>query len=233
MGIRIHKTIGYGRTDVKTEKHNLVDDRINLKAFEDLAYSMSSHSTEQYLRFLYKYKQNIKTVVDMPMHDIAAADYVYPSKSIEQVDSVTSLEYSRYRARELKQWDPSNSIIFEPEFGLPSVLVLVPFFCYKEWHRYDDSIDYIEATNLESYAPKVTELTRGIYPYDYFYRDTRTGASISSNNINHFDLVEKLKNGEIIPRVPAEIRALASYLKLFNDPNQAELLKPLLYVYWS
>ena len=209
MGIRVHKLVGYGLTDVKTRKHRIADDRFNPDGFatardiseEDFDARWSEEGYKQFLRRL---------------------DLVGYDKLVRDNELNNNTPWSIYRA-----------FIHQGEFGLPNVAVIIPPSLLKSWFRYDDIVDWVEETAAHEQMSRVVEISGGIYPYT-----ARVDAATRCVYTSEVDVLvlgdqDPEAFNRLRPEIPPGVRWLASYLELFRDPATVDELRPLLYVYWS
>jgi hypothetical protein len=160
MGSRIHKVLGYGLNDVgkgifkkKGPKHQINDTRFSENSIinGDHEDRELHYSNIELLQFLdNKIKEATK-----PMTDI---------HWLKQ--SVT--EHSKRRTLH-------DCFVHQSEFGLPNVVVVVPFMELQQWRQYDSMIDYVQ----ECYVGKKTHtrvdiIDESLYPWAG-HIDSRTG----------------------------------------------------------
>jgi len=232
MSTRINKLLGYGLKDVKSKKFNIIDPRFNL---EDGYFAFDSEKQENKFTFK-KFIQHLKN-------------------KIEQDEKPSMLSFEVYDYKKNKDKNIYELVHFDPEFGLPNVVLFQT--TSKDWSRYDDIIDYIDAKNCK---PKVTTINRPIYPYES-WTNLKTGLNyleidgkrlqlvefLQAINwmIKHkqpcnleylnefgFDSIEDAKTN-IVPMVPEIIKELCIYLKVFKDESTILQLKPMIYTYWA
>lgn len=140
MGIRVHKVIGYGISDLKSEKYSPADERIDPDGMlgED-RWEDDRFTREAYLSHLTDRSKAFKEYLDRSKN----GEKIEWPESQEAFDAhleLTSLERN-------KDWEPNYSVVYSPEYGLDNVLLIVPPSCYESWTRYDNPIDYIEETD--------------------------------------------------------------------------------------
>lgn len=159
MGTRIHKVIGYGLKDIKGENNKVVDERLNPEGY--FWKQENKWSRDDYISFLKTQSQD--------------ADKQKSSAAVLEMQEVP------------KDWNLYNSIIYQGEYGLPTVLCFVPASC-SDWRRYDDIVDYVEEINnykvLNNFKDpnRLEMLSHGIFPYDYRLMDARSGAEFLKEN---------------------------------------------------
>lgn len=229
MGIRVHKFLGWGLTDVKPE-----DERINWDTWL-LGYE-GAPSPEDYLAWLEKRQDDQRFTLDY-----AHLKHLPPPSG----------KWDRDR-------DMTGCAVHRDEFGLPEVLVLRPL-AHHDWFRFDDTIDYMEETypwTDGSQQNRVKVYDHGPFPYNAAYMDMRDGrvlprdvmtwwrlqsdASGSDDKAKALEIfakgcgfashAEALEN--VRPEVPEEIRDLAEFAQLFTHAGVWRQLRPLLYTYW-
>lgn len=169
------------------------------------------------------------------------------------------IEWPLYLGEIEKCFKLHNTVIHNEEYGMSNVLCISPPW-FKDWSRYDDIIDYLEAGCSPRNKCKV--LTYGIWPYVGRFTDLRTHTDADDFarefwfNLNsaqkvkkkqreaHLLLAEKyaelmgfsdveVAKRMLVPRVPDEIELLCRWLCLFNNDNTIFELKPMIYTYWS
>lgn len=240
MGIRIKKLIGYGLSDVKTEKMKCIDDRINPKnMFFEWDFGEGEVATNQ---------EYIKHVKKLNHERSEAKDYLSQNLDIA------------WGASENEKFNIWDAYDWNPEFGLPNILLLRPITNYS-WYRYDDDIDYVEETYLtnEGQVCRYEILQHGIYPY-LGYMDKDSGERLEDYRVRwviwnetkssppHDENLLKIKTAasialgyesykealeQVVPIVPQEIKDLAEFTNLFTNDEVWKQLRPMLYIYWS
>jgi hypothetical protein len=236
MGIRIHKILGYGLTDVKVEDYQIVDERFDQKGYTSGEITPPGKTHRQL--FLNFCKERLEKYEYMLLHEEAL--------------------------RRNREWRIYDSICFDPEYGKPEVFMISPPFS-DQYSRYDDIIDYHEeAAVYLNAAPRVVEIPGGIYPWSGLYFDRRTGKGLpriaelkfmqASSIMSELDDDDKGKYKALLdewarkefgfdgldhalenvgPMIPNEVKALCNWLHLFKEEKTIWQLRPLLYVYWS
>lgn len=217
MGIRVKKIVGYGLTDLSYDTAGrLIDERLNPKGYlmatgdaKEEAWTASGYHAFLKQHGCEPFDKN----PDTPFQDMLCFHMDKPLK---------------------RHWDPWDSVIYDGEFGMPNVVVVIPYCQASKpsnrldhWRRNDDIIDYCEERETHGCLPRILELKDGIYPFDGY--ETPEGETVPLQEVSTYRYLNK----PLRPRVPNEIRALCAYLKLFKDPKTARTMKPLLYVYWA
>ena len=227
MGIRIHKILGYGLTDLVEN-----DPRFNKNS---LYFDQESDKTtrENYLNWLKNEFPFFSEEKDFEKFDL--------KKEIKEVE-------------DNPRWNVTDSVFYCTEFGLPNVITIVPCVSRKEdtfcsWYRYDDPIDYAES---ESGNPHVKVIEHGVFPYNGLYVNALTGKRIKMefgqiffyrkrNNLSCEDSFLKemgfnsVEEADLYLRtlVPPSVKFICKFLKLFNDELTIRQFKAMIYVYWS
>lgn len=241
MGIRVHKVLGYGLSDVKTRKWKIADGRIN--AASPLLNWDSDAKLDDYLDWL---KVEHKTDEDKMIH--------------------FNMDMMFFRDREEEGFDwrkrtgvsqPAELVHHGTEYMEKNVLLIRPLSC-KDWQRYDDPIDYVEETHKYADEDGVINWYRlipgGIFPYNGTFMNARTGERVSDGitlwRILTWDGWDKMYDLEkaavkcgfdsaedvrenLVPVVPEDIRDLVRWGKLFTDEDVWKQLRPMIYTYWS
>jgi hypothetical protein len=230
MGIRIHKTLGYGLTDVATEGGRITDPRINS---DSCLLDETKASPGGYAGFLER------------------------MASEGNEDARMEIELVAMTAKE-KEVSPSSLCVRAIEGGLPNVLLVRPVG-FPHWYRYDDPIDFQEEVMRDGHPdPRVVEIDGGIYPWVGTYMDVRTGERVDSTAVSiwrqiaHGDMADEEKGTAldriaqvlgyadhaeaqrfVAPVVPPDVRYVCDWGGLFTGPDVWRQLRPLLYVYWA
>lgn len=236
VGIRIHKKIGWGLTDLKYDgEGRVIDPRVNSRVLDNPPDEVGPECL---------------------MHLEGLRDAL-PEDSDEYFDitmEIGMVTEARRRGRRI--WWP---VTHEPEAGRPDVLLVQPIGL-PDWSRYDDPIDYAEEVALrEPRESRVVPIPRGIHPFDGLYMHARTGARLNAAGVNAFRALSRSESPEeakravlldkvagklgfadradaergIVPWVPGDVRRVCAWANLFADPNTWRQLRPLLYVYWA
>jgi len=248
MSYRIHKVLGYGFDDLKYDKKELTDSRLNFNSFllneEEFMNHFdfrASKALEDYKKFLSQ--KDLKLGMDTPrsIGDLIDKGGVY-------VD---------------------NAVTFDSEFGSKKVICFTPLTLIKTtsspWKRYGDHIDsYDSESKKNPYKPRVQIIKGGIYPFISNYEDRETGKRLDSWSLNSwlrnydklkgkdfseatavelYDLeitaselgyktVEEARD-RIVASPQPDIVNLLRWSGTINDENALYNLKPMLYTYWS
>lgn len=231
MSWRIHKQIGFGLKDVKTDRQGEIDDpRFNPKGFlgSDRPRRNEKWTVAGYAVWL---DNRHKTLGGKEL-----SDYHFESAYLKN--------------RPIKEKSDFRDFITHgnKEGGLSKVVCVIPTMMYKEWHRWDDAIDYAESRSMRSY---VKLFDSNFYPWNVGFWDTRTGESVEDaihyirSKKSKF-VEEKLAMANFVgfdtcqeadlylkPRVPSCVQMTCEYCELFSDPKVVRQLQPMMYVYWA
>ena len=248
MGIRIHKVIGYGLNDVKTEgKYNeiLIDPRINPKGYfgdrEEAEYEYTNDGFLEYAKELVA-----KGKEEDPLNDLGIMVHL-----LEKQKEEDSSKYGKHALY--------NRLIYDGEFGEPNVMVFQPPIFGYEWSRYDDMIDYYEEAHYSNSEDGgiingYTMLDRSLYPYEgwcdhremppklltgeawEWFRDSKNYAAQVYTDMAlaelGFETVEEMY-ANVHPKIPKELVALLKYCKVFTKDEYIYQLRPMIYWYWG
>lgn len=253
MGIRIHKNLGYGLTDVECDSEGqIVDSRFNLTSgyFALDVEDQEDINPKKFIEILGEKNEKARKEKDY------GNDFIY--------------ELSLINDHLKKNKDPErfyNYIHFDYEDPNCSSILFQPYMCGKEWSRYDDPIDYCEY--LTDYADGGISalaklVNRPIYPYDswtnlkdlsHCWKDDESGKLISWGQIRQVVCSDSLWKGDpmkksdyvkqygfsssrdflnnVVPSVPNILVEMCKFLKVFKDDRTIHTLKPMIYVHWS
>lgn len=240
MGIRVNEMIGWALVDLKTEKGEIVDERLNPAARADLYQFFSDRSLLGYHSYL----------KDPPTNEKFGVPHAIKS---ERAFIKTIIDH-----------DPSfslNEVVeHDGESGLPNIL-LFRGFQDVDWHRSDDIIDYCRPDrpiSSDPCRPQYQLLHGGIYPYTNKIIDTQTGWEYKWSEID--DLYRMLAPSEtrrkksravseslaidagfknateararLWNKAPDHIIAFIRYTELFVDDRVEWELRPIWYRFW-
>lgn len=251
MGIRIHKAIGYGLTDVKadTKKWKIIDERFNPNGYValDCETQEEKYTIEGFKEYL---RDRIKGFEkdSEEYHEYFNCHLLL--RDLEKNDEKFNM---RGTVAEFYQ-----KVIYDMEFGLPNVILFIPPWGCNDWKRYDDIIDYYEPANSNENGPcdSVIPLNRGIWPYDWYLNIKEMPPKRITTkqwDIYHFlknrefnaegftkdfpkelgmDTTEEIKK-YIIPSIPIDLIEMLKYLEVFKDERSIYDLRPMIYGYWG
>jgi len=257
VGIRIHKVVGYGLTDVKMSKFEIKDSRFNPDGIcmTDWELKDINYTKKGYVKWLEEKKnsleEEIKDIIIDENTDKKGRDKYYQIK-FDMYDYTAELDY----VKKQKHFELYNYFYHQSEFGLPKVLCIRPVR-EEDWYRHDDIIDWLEHKGIA--ANKVKIIPQGIYPYDSCYHNIETGESVKSDFVMLFNTYKNKKTShtpehinmvltnisknagfesiadfqsKVKVKVPIGIQMLCEYCRVFNDPSTIKTLKPMIYTYW-
>ena len=237
MGIRIHKMIGYGLTDVIADTGNW--DLRNDSRFNPNGYMFAGENGFTRDGFV-----------------------EYLNRRIGELDNV---DYDQFDLRLLqRQIEPMtaelyNSVVYDMEFGNPEVILFIPPTSVKDWTRYDNIIDYYDPANHSGdggIIESVIRIDRSLWPWESYVNiktmpPTRlTGMQYHAYNTIRNLGFERLKSPEdilksvgvdtkeeldkfIVPIIPIELVELIKYLKIFKNEDDIYQLRPMIYGSWG
>jgi len=244
MGIRIHKVLGYGLTDVafNRDSWSLEDDPRFYKdsfLFNENDYT-DKYTIEGFIKYL------VERVEVMGDDDLSRFELRLLIRQLEDPE-------------EKRKYYFFDSINYDMEMGLDGVMCFVPPSQYKEWVRYDNTIDYYDPVNRSDdggIKESVIMIDRALYPWESYVNikempPTRlTGTKLphfySLKNLGFDNIVDTpglyesfgVANNEefrtlIVPAVPLELVELLKYLKIFNKEEDIHQLRPMIYGWWG
>ena len=260
MGIRIHKALGWGLTNVKEGKFRIEDDRLN----EEPEEGWFTESQEKFLPFIEWFTKNKDGEVREIISEIdgVPAKHCCPSYGLLR----WAKEFSETgKIKDLPHYN--NFYHHQSEYGLPHVVQFTPLD-YPDWYRFDDTLDYYEAGCIAK--SKVLDLTDrcGIYPYTSVIRHTdappipqsaykndliklaeqhtklqRIGPSLYNQLVGRWDKKAKpILKGEVLeymlkwyrPAISDSVLLYTHYLKIFkNWKLTVQELRPMIYTWWA
>lgn len=254
MGIRIHKVLGYGLTDVQydTDNWEMIDPRFNKKGYmclgcEDQEEKFTNEGFDEYLAEEVKKEDQLAEKDKYHMRDLSVLKHLREQELKDE-------KHVRYSDKDI-----FNKVIYNPEFGSSEVVVFQPVVFGNDWQRYDDIIDYYDPANHPVHGgPEngVILIDRAIYPFEWLwdvrtipptsltsveynlYNMTRSGTEHAPNiaqnlaETMNFESVEEM-NDKIRAIIPDELIVLLKYLKIFEKDEYIYDLKPMLYSYWA
>lgn len=247
MGIRVHKMVGYGLDDLRyrATQHGveMIDDRVDWKAFRERYYNTES-SPEQFIQWMRENEGMLREWNGREYPGLA------DPPGIEIDIRLLELGFREAGSRPTEVW---SCVEHNAEYGLPNVLVLIPLGSYRQWFRFDDTLDYEEETRFHDSQSRVRRLPGcGIFPYNsnlIRFRGADKEKTVPSIPPSEYaqlvgtwdpklpplasgETLEHLKN-DFRPKIPLEVIALALWSGIFRDPRSIlDDLRPMLYVCW-
>lgn len=226
MGIRIHKMLGYGLTDVDP----VLDARLNRDS-PVFRYALEGVThVEEYFKWVEAHGPR--------SFDVAKSMLKSSRKRGE----------GEFLLQNCFQWGTADG-------GLQNVLCVRPL-AWTDWYRYDSAIDYAEQTySKKGQRDVVKVLNHGHYPH-VGYMDARTGEPLPKDadpwgywrvrnggveDLDTLDMFAHLAgfvdhaeaSKFMVPLVPNEVRWLCEFAELFTDPTHVKDMRPLIYTWWS
>ena len=233
MGIRIHKALGYGLTDVQfdAKKYKLTDPRFNTSSILTDPFN-EKYSKENYKKFLL-------------------------TKDSED----WQVKFEKAAVREKETCPPEDCFIYGTEYLSGNVFCCIPISDCKRWRRFDDHIDYYESSNKLENSVKILE--DSIYPYiDYWDCRTgnrldtsyscairRIANAAKENKIDISQVTSHSEDAGILPKlgyktlqeaieftkpaIPKCLEFLIEFSDVFVSKETIWQLKPMIYTYWS
>jgi len=237
MGIRIHKAIGYGLTDVIAD-----EDSWSLK--NDPRFNPNGYMFEGENAFT---RNGFTEYINSRIEELGNEDF-------DQFDLLLLKRQIEPMMTELY-----HSVVYDMEFGNPEVILFIPPTSIKNWTRYDDMIDYYDPANHSKdggIAESVIKIDRPLWPWEAYINiktipPTRlTNMQYQAHNTIRNLGLKQMKSPElmlksvgvatkeeldayIVPIIPAELVELIKYLKIFTDDKYIYQLRPLIYGYWG
>jgi hypothetical protein len=260
MGIRVHKVIGYGVTNLKKSDPRINWDLFNRMWERDCAF-------EKFVEWVIEHQKEVIEVALNEMQGIEHASAVsHREFDVKMLESLTK-DSADPSPRET---DVSRCIVHDDNGGNPKVMVITSPDA-PGWRRYDDTIDYYDASG-GGMRPHVKKLPRssGIYPWNgtvirfrppkrpflkkelglgslgkHFDRlgPIRMEAGSFNQLVGYWDRkLDPLAKGEFLqhlledwrPTVPFNVIAVILWSGVFPDPVAfINDLRPMIYTYWS
>lgn len=226
MGIRVHKELGYGLTDVMTnEAGDIIDPRFtgsfHTEGFDDL-------TLQDYLDFLKKCQDD----------GDARAAWAKPYEKPKNWRPYKSFTHEA-------EFGLANVFLVTPVEEVEK---------WKRYDDMLDWVEEARMDKHHDGSPNwVKEIHYPLYPYDT-WMDSATGEGIRDAhsdkqvvrfllkdnqsqlttflNARGFPSLEEYEK-RVVPNVPDSIRYLCRWADIFVDPKTVLELRPLLYVYWG
>ena len=163
MGIRIKKALGYGITIPKSQISTLLNtDKVEQR------YELTS---ENYFNFLQQKYGKLET-------------YVQNLSNVTEINDDYLLWNSVTEVQNLNAWNFITAVSANNDENVTDKsdlhIAITPVGCIKDWHHYDDAIDYYEAAydangNEFNTKPSIKFLPQGLHPYNGTYMNQITG----------------------------------------------------------
>lgn len=175
MGLRIHKTLGYGMP-VSQEQYEHYLEQIEI--FEEKDVSLF----KEYIKYISKkYEQAIK---DDDYMNVPTDHVIFtgknPGKELKKLEELTVYDFFIF----IESPTLFNKELVKKEDSPEAVLLIVPPAQAIKWHRTDDSIDYVShSINHEEPEDRLTELQYSPFPYEGMVMNTETGEIFINNHL--------------------------------------------------
>lgn len=262
MGIRIHKQIGYGVSDIKTKRRKYgresADPRVNFKAYDEMIEQAYDMDFDQFISWAEANENGIMSFY---------AD-VAPTRGDlgdEWKFTIAMLKSAQKNGGVERNWDFGSCIVYDNEYGMANVILVIPPSYTKHWSRYDDIIDYCEEGMRNGMKGSINWAkplnSAGIYPYDGWvrFRPSPPGIwkdkeaedkhafmapAMYSQMVGRWSkkaaplakgiLLDHLKN-DYRPVMPIEAHMVVwFYREMFANPVEfMNSLRPMMYVHWG
>lgn len=236
MGIRLHKTLGYGFVASPEIFDKKITSIVELKRYES--------SVSEYKEFLLR-KYPDSTTLEAQLSDLAHFNTTFQGK-----EDYTGANFV--------------SFCYELSDGQAAV-VIIPALAVDDWRQDESPMDYAEHAYARQKKPSlpamentVKVLTEGPFPFDGSWMDKATGKHMKNydptlftylqekdvkGNLSRMDRERFLAiysatsfqraRGKIIPEVPQSVKDVAEWLQIFTDVNDWKLLRPTILTEWS
>lgn len=256
MGVRFHKTLGYGITGLSVDSSGMHTDdpRLNLNS-PALTWEHDDYTDVAFRDHL----EELVAGVDL---------------SADPNDARLMLSFEKYEMDEVikkqkgESWEAIRGIVYAGEYGDASTLVIIPPGMASSWSRYGDTLDHVEAQlNGDDGMPLVRKIDTPLYPF-YGWMNSRTGEPISADDKSKRETAEtilqalespRIKDEDkeqlrlllpahlekwgfssleeykdtIVPSIPESVKALSKWAGIFTSENGWKDLRPMLYTYWG
>ena len=225
MGIRIKKKMGYSLSlhDLKRLEIPIDMSWSNNEFLEDT--DKWNSMCDEIISVARKYKNR----KDNPF----VMESMYLRMSKEKSDEEISSDYSLSK---LKGAAFYRYITYDDEYGDEDIILFQPLVCGKRWSRYDDDIDYVEASLDETLMEtRVVRHNHCLYPFTNLMRKNQE----SYLGIEQYWESCYLDNPEFKDAVPTctyGVMMILKYMQIVPEDKLADAimtLKPTIYSYWS
>lgn len=155
MGLRIQKRLGYGLIDVETDKKgNITDNRFNFEFLQK--------NNEEPEKIFEEFRDWI--INPLSKNEIQTILGQIDNEEEERKKYLGDPFLVNYLKENNNPFDINNPFFHEREFGLKNVVIFQPIY-QKNWHRWDDDIDYYEAGGNTESNINTLDGNCGIYPW--------------------------------------------------------------------
>jgi len=256
MGIRVHKSMGYGIDDLKFGKkdYKIVDPRIHQEKFNELHEKSYEYGWVKFLKWMEDEKPHIMDFYKRVSPSRGSDDAMYG------MDWKLATHLLEGQSKEKDSWDLGSSVIWDSEYGIGKIMLFVPPG-HRNWARYDDTLDYYRETLTGKSRNWYKMLNTGIYPYLGWlrYREAPPGVwkdkadekknkfldpAAYSQLVGWWDKkVPAIAKGDALkhflndyrPVIPLELHMALWFFRdaFVNVDEFTNSLRPMMYVHWG
>lgn len=166
MGIRVHKSLGYGVTDLshtRTGRYKglpkMTDPRVDWGKLKDKQEEAYETDKTKFLEWCFQHADRLKAL-QVREHPGS------PPVCFNIESDLRFLERYTWKAG----WTVGYSLEHDTEFAIPRVFLVIPPEMCQSWSRYDDIIDWVEETDKHHQRKRVVRVQgSGIYPYNGYW----------------------------------------------------------------
>jgi hypothetical protein len=242
MGIRVHKSLGYGAKDVVPKMDRLKELNDEWCSRKGTVMEWAEKNKNGILAF---YLMNFPDIRGQSPEDIWKYSFGLMARFDKDLDAPSR----------------NSPLIHDDEYGLEGVVQFIPVGC-RDWERYDNIIDYYEELDEDSCEPRVELVNKcGIYPWIGMVRYRNCPPGIWGNKeaeeknsllgASQWSMLTGLwdkEQGPLVderilkhlredyrPVLPIELAAVVWFFReAFDNPDELyNSLRPMIYVYWS
>jgi hypothetical protein len=224
MGIRIKKLMGYS---------------LSLKELNDLGipFDMSWHNND-FLEDEDKWNEMCEEILSVysqygnDSNNPFVLEHMYLGM-LKETPKAFEKEYVVDRLRRASFYE---FITYNDEYGDPDTILFQPLVSYKDWYRYANAIDYVEASLDDSLMkPKVVRHNHTLYPYSNLMKKNPD----SYLGIEHYwesCYLDKPEFKDAVPTCTYSVMLMLKYMQIVSEENLADAImtiRPTIYSYWS
>jgi hypothetical protein len=216
MGIRIKKMIGWG-LEVEEE-----DPRVDFEVLREGIYDSDQLNLADYRAFLEELYEEDKAK-DFNDRDL---DLMSEVKFLQQQDEMFIGEpNNKIRIRETYLHDAFEAV----GNSFPWTLCIAPIHYARSWKRYDDTIDYVEATLDQDWDTTISWPDNNPFPYNDLFWSTHDFSRISRGEVIDARVMGNFD--DIAPIVPTSVIRIAEWTGILSEED-ARRLRPVYIQYW-
>lgn len=245
MGYRIKKCLGWGLNDVVTEELAIKDTRFieSKDEWEEIFEKDIADFFDWVLNNKDETTKVLKSALPKGLMFSNTFDILLRMKLGEDWKKGDKIDSTRW----------SRGYSFDAEFGLPNVMMFIPVE-NPEWDRYDDDLDYYEASMGQDAEPKLNILnSSGIFPHlgiikiphepeveglgHYIdpgeWKRLRGTFLPSRGPSRGEDIAEQVKRS-YRPKICDSVMLYTYWLGIWKDwKTTVQELRPMIYTYWG